>query len=112
MKAAQVYQIGIITYKNYEERVIMNDSFDVKELQHIADNDPHFISFHIDGQPDKKLVTVKKNVEILGTTYNAFADKPLTHKTKTTWVLNTGGSFTKKSDAYSYADSINKKLFS
>jgi hypothetical protein len=108
----QIAQIGVITYKNYTENVIIDNNFDTQALYDIMDNDSEFVRFHIVGKEDKFItgtVTVSKNIEIIGTTYNAFAKNPMTHKTKTTWVLSTGGYLTSKKDAEASAEYQNKK---
>ncbi len=107
----QVSQIGVITYKQYTENVIIDNNFDTQALYDIMDNDPDFVSFEILETPVKLFgtVTVTKDVEIMQTTYNAFAKNPYTHKTKTTYKLSTGGYFTKKQDAIDRADYENRR---
>jgi hypothetical protein len=46
----QVSQIGVITYKNYTENVIIDNNFDTQALYDIIDNDPDFVSFHVEGE--------------------------------------------------------------
>lgn len=96
-----VAQIGVITYKNYTENVILDNNFDTQALYDIMDNDPDFVSFTIQGTEVeiRGTVTVTKEVEILSTTYNAFAAKPYTHKTRSTWHLSSGGYLLTKKDA-------------
>jgi len=43
----QASQIGVITYKNYTENVIIDNNFDTQALYDIMDNDPDFVSFEI-----------------------------------------------------------------
>lgn len=104
-------QIGVITYKKYTENVIIDNSFDTNALYQIMDNDPDFVSFHIEGTPVviNGTVTVKKEVEILQTTYNAFAKNPYTHKSKTTWTLSSGGYYNTKKQADERAEFENNR---
>lgn len=39
--------LGIITYKNYSENVIIDNNFDTQALYNIIDNDPDFVKFEI-----------------------------------------------------------------
>ena len=46
----QAAEIGVITYKNYTENVIIDNNFDTQALYDIIDNDPDFVSFHVEGE--------------------------------------------------------------
>lgn len=46
----QASQIGVITYKNYTENVIVDNNFDTQALYDIIENDPDFVSFHVEGE--------------------------------------------------------------
>jgi len=41
-------QTGIITYKNYTEKVTIDNNFDTQALYDIMKNDPDFVSFKIE----------------------------------------------------------------
>lgn len=99
-----------IVFKKYEENVIVDETFNVQELHDIIDNDEDFVTCFIKDQEDRKWITVKKEETILGTTYNALAKTPVTHKVEVFWKLSTGGGFDKKKDAVDYAKSSNAKI--
>lgn len=46
----EVSQVGVITYKNYTENVIIDNNFDTQALHDIIENDPDFVSFHVEGE--------------------------------------------------------------
>lgn len=130
-------KIGVITYKtfntktcvhgSYEERVQLDNYFNVDDLITIATTDNDFKKFEVFDETgtllystatndDKRIefVKVARDVEILGTTYDAFADRPYTHKTKVTWKLSSGGYCKTKKDAEHnakiYNDRVSRKL--
>lgn len=43
----QIIKIGVIKYKNYEERVLLNESFVVEDLIKIIETEPMFVNFQI-----------------------------------------------------------------
>ncbi len=117
-------KIGVIKYRQFEERVLLDEHFVIDELFKIILEDEDFKWFNIVDEKDNVLLTtwfpdtkndaefiqvvsVKKDVEILGTTYNAYNTPSLTHRTKTTWKV---GSYTykRKKDAQEYADRTNR----
>lgn len=108
----QASEIGVITYKQYEERVIIDNNFDTQALYDIMDNDPDFVSFHIEGSNKPYIygtVVVKPEVAIVSSTFNAFAKNTMTHKTKTTWYLSSGGFMPTKKQAQERADYENTR---
>lgn len=108
----QVSEIGVITYKQYEERVIIDNNFDTQALYDIMDNDPDFVSFHIEGSNKPYIygtVEVEADVQIVSTTYNAYAKQPFKHKTKTSWNLTSGGCMPTKKQAIERADYENRR---
>lgn len=112
----QVVKIGAIIYKNesQNEMVLLDHYFQVEDLFKILDNDKDVVKFQVEVNPGdiytfKGTTTVEKNVEIIGTTYNAFAENPYQYKTKTTWNLSNGGYCLKKKDALKAAERQTQK---
>lgn len=116
-------KIGIIKYRKYDEWVLLGQHFIIDDLINIILNDADYVKFQIvDGKENVLLSThypdtgnaveyievlkVKREVEILSTTYNAYKTPSLVHKTKVTWITAHGGFKTKKK-AQKYADTIN-----
>jgi len=117
--------IGIITYKKYEERVLLGEHFKTADLFRIIWNDPDYVKFQIVDESETlllsthypetgenvaflKVVQVKREVEILRTTYNAYYTPQLTYKTKVLWKVD-GGTCQSKKEAHDYAGHINSK---
>ncbi len=118
----KITPIGVIAYKQYEERVLIDDTFNVEDLPAIL-KDPDFVSFDVikngtvthstadkPGTEKLEFITTEKNVEILSTVYNVFAKNPYKHKTKTTWQMSTGGYYEKKADALDAVRIRNKRI--
>jgi hypothetical protein len=118
-------KIGIIKYRKYEERVLLNEHFIIDDLFKIILNDDDYIKFQIIDEKGNlllstqynetgkaveylKAVKVKREEEILWTIYDAYKTQSLIHKTKVTWKVNSGIYKTKK-EAQKYADRINHK---
>jgi hypothetical protein len=121
----EIMKTGIITYRKYEERVTLNAHFITTDLFNIILNDTYYVKFQIVDEKENlllstdwkeagesvsylKVVKVERDVEILGTTYNAYNTPSLTYKTKVTWIVDGGRCKTKK-EAHRYADKINLK---
>ncbi|WP_316795533.1 hypothetical protein [Pedobacter agri] len=117
--------IGIITYKKYEERVFLNEHFKTNDLFRVICDDPDYVTFQIVDESETlllsthfpetgenvaflKIVQVKREVEILGKTYNAYYTPQLTYKTKVSWKVD-GGICQSKKEAHDYARHINAK---
>jgi hypothetical protein len=113
----------IITYKNYEERVLLGEHFNTVDLFKIIWNDPDYIKFQIVDEAETlvlsthyaetgksvaylKVVHVKREEEILGKTYNAYNTPQFTYKTKVSWTVD-GGTFKNRKEAHKNADRIN-----
>lgn len=118
-------KIGVIKYRKYEERVLLNQHFVIDDLFRIILEDKDFVWFNIIDESEQVLVStwfpdtkngaqfievlkVKKEVEILGTTYDAYKDPPFKYRTKITWQTGSYGFKTKKG-AQGYVDKINHR---
>lgn len=106
-----ITKVGIITFKKYTERVLLDSSFNVGELYAIMDNDKDFIKFEIEGInfECRGSVTVLKHEEIIGTTYNAFKLNPYSYKKKISYGLSFGGSVSSKKQALIIAEQQTSK---
>jgi len=117
--------IGIITYKKYEERVLMNWNFHMKELFRILLEDKDFVRFEIFDKAQNlllstyypnveqqgvhiKVVKVEKEQEITGTTYDAYRTPSTIHRIKVRWNVD-GARFRIKKKALEYAEEQNRK---
>lgn len=117
--------IGIITYRKYEERVLLNRHFSTDGLFIIILNDPEYRKFQVvDGQERLLLSTdysetgngaeyisvakVERVVEITGTTYDAYRTPSTVHRTKVTWKVGSGIHKTKK-DAEAHVAEANRR---
>ncbi|WP_461791392.1 hypothetical protein [Pedobacter sp.] len=117
-------KIVTIKYRKYEEKVLLDENFVLDNLFLIILNDRDFMWFNIQDEqgkillsswyPDKEsgaiFVSVapnfKKEVEILGTTYNAYNTPSLIHRTKTSWKVGSH-SYTRKRGAMEYIRQTN-----
>jgi hypothetical protein len=121
----KINNIGIIKCRKYEERLILNEHFIIDNLFNIILSDSDYIKFQIVDQSGNlllsthypetgktveylKVVQVKREEEILGTTYNACKTPSLVHNTKVTWTVS-GGIYKTKKEAQKYVDRINGK---
>ncbi len=110
--------IGTITYKNYDERVLLNWNFNSLELFNIILNDKDFVRFEIFDRNNNLLlsthypnveqkgvyvevVKIKKETEITGITYDAFRTPSIIRRTKVRWNVN-GAKFRIKKIALEY----------
>jgi hypothetical protein len=117
--------IGIITYKNYEERLLLNWNLNLLELTHIILNDKDFVRFEILDKnnslllsthyPDveqkgvyAEFVKMEKEKEITGITYDAFRTPSTMHRIKVRWNVN-GAKFRIKKRALEYVYWKNRK---
>jgi hypothetical protein len=117
--------IGIITYKNYEERLLLNWNFNLLELFRIILNDKDFVRFEIldsnnslllsTHYPDVekngvyiKVVKMEKEKEITGITYDAFRTPSTIRRIKVRWNVN-GAKFRIKKRALEYVYWENRK---
>lgn len=118
--------IGIITYRNYDENVLLNSYFIITDLFEIILNDEHFVRFEIHDKDGNillstnyqnvehqgiyiRVVKVKKEVEITGTTYDAYKTPSLIHRQKVRWNVD-GARFKTKKRAREYATRVNEKV--
>ena len=110
--------IGTITYKNYDERVLLNWNFNSLELFNIILNDKDFVRFEIFDRNNNLLlsthypnveqkgiyvevVKIKKETEITGITYDAFRTPSTIRRIKVRWNVN-GTKFRIKKIALDY----------
>ena len=118
--------IGIITYKNYDERLLLNWNFNLLELIHIILNDKDFIRFEIFDKnnnlllsthyPDVEqrgvvyieVVKMEKEKEITGITYDVFRTPSTIRRIKVRWNVN-GAKFRIKKRALEYVYWKNRK---
>lgn len=117
--------IGVITYVKYDERVLLNEHFVIDDLFAIVQHEYEYLKFQVvDGKGNLLVSTdhreteqgaeylnmarIVKDVEIVGTTYDAYKTLSTTHKYKTTWTVNHGKCRGKR-DAEEYAKRINRK---
>lgn len=120
-------KIGVIKYRKYEENVLLDQFFIIDELIKIVTEDREFERFSVHDREGKMLLStsyedtsngatflqilptkVNKDVEILGTTYDAYKEQPYSHKTKTTWKVGSYG-FTTRKQANLFIDFVNSK---
>nr|WP_315242524.1 hypothetical protein [uncultured Flavobacterium sp.] len=117
--------IGIITYKNYEERLLLNWNFNLLELFSIILNDKDFVRFEIFERNNNlllstdyphveqkgvyiKVVKMEKEKEITGITYDAFRTPSTIRRIKVRWNVN-GAKFRIKKRALEYVYWENRK---
>jgi len=118
--------IGVLTFKKYDENVLLNANFKVEELINIILNDRDFVRFEIFDN-DKNLlastsynhvepqgvfiqpVKMERKEEIKGVDYYAFRTPSTIYKTKIRWQVR-GANFRTKKRAVEYADQINRKV--
>jgi len=110
--------IGVITYKRYDERILLNWNFNLLELFSIILNDKDFVRFEIFDKnnnlllsthyPDVehkgvyiKVVKIEKEKEITGITYDAFRTPSTVRRIKVRWNVN-GTKFRIKKRALEY----------
>ncbi|SMP20285.1 hypothetical protein [Chryseobacterium profundimaris] len=110
--------IGIITYKTHDERVLLNWNFNSLELFHIISNDKDFVHFEIFDKNNNRLLTthyphavqqvvyvevvkIEKETEVTGITYDAYRTPSTIRKTRVRWNVN-GSRFRTKKRALEY----------
>lgn len=118
-------KIGIIKYRKYDERVLLGEYFIIDDLFNIILNDADYVKFQIVDEMENLVLStdwkekgesvaylglakVKREEEILWSTYNAYKTPSMIHKTKVTWKVDCEICRTKK-EAHKYADKINLK---
>ncbi len=111
--------IGVITHRKYDERLLLNWNFNLLELFNIILNDKDFVRFEIFDRnnnlllsthyPDVEhkgvyiqVVKIEKEKEITGITYDAFRTPSTIRKIKVRWNVN-GAKFRIKKRALEYA---------
>ena len=118
--------IGIITYRDYDERILLNWNFHLLELFNIILNDKDFVRFEILDRNNNLLlstyyahteqnevmyisvVKMVKEKEITGITYDAFRTPSTMRRIKVRWNVN-GAKFRIKKRALEYVYWQNRK---
>lgn len=110
--------IGVITYKRYDERILLNWNFNLLELLNIILTDKDFVRFEIFNRnsnlllsthyPDVEqkgvfiqVVKIEKEKEVTGITYDAFRTPSTIQRIKVRWDVN-GTKFRIKKRALEY----------
>lgn len=118
--------IGVITYKKYDENVLLDASFSTTELFKIILDDTDFIKFEIFDRDKNLLVSthypdverkglyirpvkVERKEVIKGVDYYAFRTPSTIYKTKLDWKVH-GAVFKTKKKAQEYAEKVNGKI--
>lgn len=103
----------------------MDTNFRVDNLFDIKQNDKTYLNFKIEDSKGKILLStnfedsdrgaeylglpkIEKDVELIGTVYDAFKSPSTKHKYKTTWKVN-GGICKNRRHAYDYADVLKQR---
>ncbi|MBW4360488.1 hypothetical protein [Flavobacterium taihuense] len=117
--------IGIITYRRYDERILLNWNFNLSELFNIILNDKDFVRFEIYDRNNIlllstyypnveqkgvyiEIVNIKKEKEITGITYDAFRTPSTIRRIKVRWNVN-GRRFRTKKGALEYVYWANRR---
>jgi len=120
--------IGVLTFRKFDENVLLNSCFDTEELFKIILHDLDFVRFEIFDKNKKLLLTtnrfeeepdvviiqpakVERDEEIKWTNFNAYRTPMYIYGKKIEWVVNSYRFRTKKS-AVAFAESTNKTIVS
>lgn len=118
--------IGILTFKRFDENVLLNSTFNIDELFKIMLYDEDFVRFEIFNRDKKLLLTTNPNdqtadiiivrpakvgreEEIIWTNFNAYRNPMYIYGKKVEWRVNDRIFRTKKS-AVAYAELINRNI--
>lgn len=118
--------IGVITYKKYDENVLLNAHFNIDELFRIILHDKDFVRFEIFDRHNKLLastfypnvdgkglyihpVKVFRDEELKWTDYYAFRSPSTIRHYKVTWKVD-GAVFRTRKNATEYATEVNSQL--
>ncbi|WP_343606249.1 hypothetical protein [Fluviicola sp.] len=119
-------KIGVIRYRRYEERVLLNEHFVMDDLFRIIMNDADFMWFSIIDEKEKILLStwfpdtesgalfVKvapapvRETEILGTEYDAYRNPQYRYRKKVTWKVGSY-TFSHKRKAVGYVFQTNRR---
>lgn len=118
--------IGILTFKRFDENVLLNSTFSIDELFKIMLYDEDFVRFEIFNRDKKLLLTTNLNdqtadviivrpakvgreEEIIWTNFNAYRNPMYIYGKKVEWRVNDRIFRTKKS-AVAYAELINRNI--
>lgn len=118
--------IGILTFKRFDENVLLNSTFNIDELFKIMLYDEDFVRFEIFNRDKKLLLTTNLNdqtadiiivrpakvgreEEIIWTNFNAYRNPMYIYGKKVEWRVNDRTFRTKKS-AVAYAELINRNI--
>ena len=117
---------GILTFKRFDENVLLNSTFNIDELFKIMLYDEDFVRFEIFNRDKKLLLTTNLNdqtadviivrpakvgreEEIIWTNFNAYRNPMYIYGKKVEWRVNDRIFRTKKS-AVAYAELINRNI--
>ncbi|WP_312338142.1 hypothetical protein [Sphingobacterium sp.] len=120
--------IGVLTFRKFDENVLLNSCFNIEELFKIILHDLDFVRFEIFDKNKKLLLTtnrfeeepdvviiqpvkVERDEEIKWTNFNAYRTPMYIYGKKIEWVVNSYRFRTKKS-AVDFAESTNKSIVS
>ncbi|HBI87024.1 MULTISPECIES: hypothetical protein [Sphingobacterium] len=126
MKTTNKNNIGVLTYKKFDENVLSNSSFDIKQLFKIILHDKDFIRFEIFDKNKNLLLTtnpcddasnvviihsakVYRDEEIKWTNFNAYRTPMYIYGKKIKWKVNHRVFKTKKS-AVDFAGFTNRNI--
>lgn len=118
--------IGVLTFRKYNENILLNASFNIDELLNIMLNDIDFVRFEIFDANKNLLLTTdtygqRPNVFIIRpakvvreeerkwTNFDAFRNPMYIYGKKVEWYVNSRRFRTKKS-ATAYAELMNKRV--
>ncbi|MDR6919545.1 hypothetical protein [Chryseobacterium sp. 2987] len=118
--------IGVITYKKYDENVLLNAHFNIDELFTIILQDQDFVRFDIFDSNNKLLastsfsdvdgkglyihpVKVFRDEELKWTDFNAFRTPSTIRHYKVSWKVD-GAVFRTKKKASEYATEVNSQV--
>lgn len=118
--------IGVITYKKYDENVLLNALFNIDELFNIILNDKDFVKFEIFDRDKKLLVSthfpdikgkglfihpvkVEREEDIKWIDYYAYRTPSTVRHKKVRWNVS-GARFKTRKKAIEYATNVNNRI--
>ncbi|CDS93039.1 hypothetical protein BN1088_1431286 [Sphingobacterium sp. PM2-P1-29] len=118
--------IGVLTFRKFDENVLLNSSFNIQELLKIILDDEDFVRFEIFSRDQKLLLTtalydqnpdviiirpakVEREEEIRWTNFDAYRTPMYIYGKKIEWIVNDRRFRTKKS-ARAYAENTNRNI--
>lgn len=119
--------VGVITYKKYDENVLLDAHFNILNLFNIILYDKDFSKFEIFDNNKNLLAStyfsdvengkgmhillfkIVREEEIIGTDYNAYRTPSTKHKTKVKWNVS-GAHFRTKKEAFEFVEISNGRV--